>query len=82
MLWFLVIGLVAGWLASQISRGSSFGLVGNLVVGIVGAYLGGFLFSLLGLTAYGTIGSIIMSTIGAVILLWALRMVTGRTPAK
>ncbi|EAX48788.1 Transglycosylase-associated protein [Thermosinus carboxydivorans Nor1] len=82
MLWFLVIGLVAGWLASQISRGSSFGLVGNLVVGIIGAYLGGLLFSLLGLAAYGTIGSIIMSTIGAIIFLWALRMVTGRTPAK
>ena len=39
---FLVIGLVAGWLAGQIMKGKGFGLVGNLVVGVIGAFLGGF----------------------------------------
>ena len=46
---FLVIGLVAGWLAGNIMRGGGLGIAGNLVVGVVGAFLGGFLFGLLGL---------------------------------
>lgn len=77
MLWFLIIGAIAGWLAGQISRGSGFGLLGDIVVGVVGAFLGGFIFNLIGISAYGTIGSIIVATIGAVVLLWVLRMFTG-----
>lgn len=77
MLWSLIIGLIAGWLAGKISRGGGFGLVGDLVVGVVGAFVGSFVFGLLGISAYGTIGSIIMSTIGAVLFLWVLKMVTG-----
>lgn len=77
MLWFLIVGLVAGWLAGQISKGSGFGLVGDLVVGVIGAFLGGFLFNLIGINAYGTIGSIIVATIGAIVFLWILRMFTG-----
>jgi uncharacterized membrane protein YeaQ/YmgE (transglycosylase-associated protein family) len=50
---FLVIGLVAGWLAGQIMKGSGFGLVGDLILGVVGAFIGGWLFSLLGLSARG-----------------------------
>lgn len=77
MLWFLIIGVIAGWLAGQISKGSGFGLVGDMVVGVIGAFLGGFLFNLIGINAYGTIGSIIVATIGAVVFLWVLRMFTG-----
>ena len=76
MLWFLVIGLVAGWLAGMVTKGSGFGLWGDLATGVAGAFIGGFVFNLLGISAYGTIGSIIMSTIGAVIFLWILRMFT------
>lgn len=76
MLWFLIIGLVAGWLAGLFSRGRGFGLWGDLITGVIGAYVGGFLFNLLGISAYGMIGSIIVSTIGAVIFLWVLRMFT------
>lgn len=76
MLWSLIIGLVAGWLAGKISRGNSFGLIGNLIVGVIGAYVGGFLFGLMGLSAYGTIGSIVVSTIGAIVFLWVLSMFT------
>lgn len=74
VIWFLVIGAVAGWLAGQISRGGGFGLWGDLLVGVVGALVGGFVFSLLGISAYGLIGSLVTSTIGAVIFLWVLRL--------
>jgi len=76
MLWFLMIGLVAGWLAGTLFKGSGFGLWGDLGTGIVGAYVGGFLFKLIGISAYGLIGSLIVSTIGAVVFLWAIRMFT------
>ena len=75
ILWFLLIGLVAGWLAGLIMKGSGFGLIGDLVVGVIGALLGGFLFSLLGIGAYGLLGSLVMATIGAVVLLVIIRAV-------
>jgi len=67
---FLIVGLVAGWLASVLVRGRGLGLIGNLVVGvIIDAFLGGFLLRAVGLAAFGLIGSIIQATIGAVVLL-------------
>ena len=75
ILWFIFIGIVAGWLAGLLMRGHGFGLLGNLVIGVVGAVVGGFLFDLFGITAYGTIGSIVMSVIGAVVLLGLISMV-------
>lgn len=75
MLWFLFVGLIAGWLAGQIMSGSGFGILGDIVIGVVGAFLGGFVFNLLGLNAHGTIGSIVMATVGAIVLLWLLRLV-------
>ncbi len=73
LIMFLVIGLVAGWLAGNIMRGGSLGIAGNLVVGVVGAVLGGFLFGLLGLKAVGLLGSLITATVGAVVLLYLVR---------
>jgi uncharacterized membrane protein YeaQ/YmgE (transglycosylase-associated protein family) len=81
MLWFLLIGLVSGWLAGMISRGGGFGIWGDLVTGVVGSFIGGYLFSLIGISAYGAIGSIISSTIGAIILLWIMRMFSHVAPA-
>jgi uncharacterized membrane protein YeaQ/YmgE (transglycosylase-associated protein family) len=66
---FLIVGLVAGWLASVLVRGRGLGLFGNLVVGVIGAFLGGFLLRAVGLAAFGLIGSVIQATIGAVVLL-------------
>jgi uncharacterized membrane protein YeaQ/YmgE (transglycosylase-associated protein family) len=68
-IWWLLIGLAAGWLAGQIMRGRGFGLLGNLVVGVVGASVGGFLFDILGLSARSAIGSLVTATVGAVVLL-------------
>lgn len=75
-LWFILIGLAAGWLAGQIMRGGGFGLVGDIVVGVIGALLGGFLFSTFGVsTGGGLLGSLIVATIGAVVLLFGLRLI-------
>lgn len=73
ILWFLLIGIAAGWLAGVIMKGGSFGLVGDLVVGVIGAILGGFLFGLLGLEAVGLIGSLVTATVGAIVLIVILR---------
>lgn len=70
LIWFLLVGLVAGWLAGQIMKGRGFGVVGNLVVGVIGALLGRFLFGLFGLSAYGTLGALVTATVGAVVLVW------------
>ena len=76
ILWFLVVGVVAGWLAGVLVKGGGFGLIGDLVVGIVGAVLGGFLFGTLGVSlGGGLIGSIVVATIGAVVLLFIVRLI-------
>ena len=73
LLWFLIIGVVAGFLAGTLVKGGGYGLVGDLVLGVVGAVLGGFLFGLLGITAYGLIGSLVTATVGAVALIYLIR---------
>lgn len=72
---FLVIGLVAGWLAGRIMKGRGFGLVGDLVVGVIGAFIGAWVFGLLGIPAGGTLGLLVVSLVGALLLLYVLRLV-------
>lgn len=69
MFWFLLIGIIAGWLAGNILEGGGFGFFGNLVVGVIGSFVGGFLFRVVGLSARGKIAEIVMATVGAVVLL-------------
>ena len=73
LIWILVIGALAGWLAGQVMRGSGFGLLGDIVVGIVGSLIGGFIFGILGIYTYGFVGSVVMATFGAVVLLYLVR---------
>ena len=74
LLWFLIIGLVAGWLAGVLVKGGGYGLIGDLVVGVIGAFLGGFLFSQLGVSVGGGLaGSLVVATIGAIVLLVLVR---------
>jgi uncharacterized membrane protein YeaQ/YmgE (transglycosylase-associated protein family) len=75
LIMFLVIGLIAGWLASRIMRGGGFGLVGDLIVGVIGAVLGGWLFGLLGITLGGIFGALLTALIGAIILLYLIRLI-------
>jgi uncharacterized membrane protein YeaQ/YmgE (transglycosylase-associated protein family) len=72
----LVIGVVAGWLAGQIMRGTGFGIVGDLLIGIVGAFIGSWLLPQLGIhLGLGIIAAIINATIGAMILLLIIGLV-------
>lgn len=75
-LWYIIIGIVAGFAAGKIMRGGGFGLVVNLVLGIIGGVLGGWLFSILGIGVNDNsiIGSLITSTAGAIVLLWAVSL--------
>ncbi|MDD4319693.1 MAG: GlsB/YeaQ/YmgE family stress response membrane protein [Candidatus Peribacteraceae bacterium] len=72
---FLIIGLVAGWLADMIVKNSSYGLLGDLIVGVIGAFIGGWVFGAVGLEAYGIIGSLISATVGAILLLLLLNFI-------
>jgi uncharacterized membrane protein YeaQ/YmgE (transglycosylase-associated protein family) len=75
LIWFLLIGLIAGWLAGMMMKGSGYGMIGDIVIGIVGAVVGGYVLSWLGLAAYGLIGALITATIGAVILIFLIHLV-------
>lgn len=77
IIWWLVVGLIAGFLASVVMRGGGYGIVGDIVVGIIGAFIGGFLASLLGLGSGGLLWTIFIAFIGACILIAILRMVSG-----
>ena len=71
--WFILIGLAAGWIASQIMKTGNSDWLRYLVVGVIGSLLGGFLFSLIGLAATGLIGSLVTATVGAVLLVAGLK---------
>ncbi|WP_027515333.1 GlsB/YeaQ/YmgE family stress response membrane protein [Bradyrhizobium sp. WSM1417] len=78
LLVILFVGLVAGWLAGKVVRGTGFGIIGDIVVGIAGALVASFLFPKLGIhIGTGMISEIIYSAIGAVILLLVVRLVRG-----
>ena len=75
----LVVGVIAGWLAGKIVRGTGFGLIADLCIGIVGALIAGWLFPRLGIyLGAGIVAEIISATIGAILLLIVLRLVRGR----
>ncbi|MGY3427156.1 putative membrane protein YeaQ/YmgE (transglycosylase-associated protein family) [Bradyrhizobium sp. F1.13.4] len=78
LLVILFVGLVAGWLAGKVVRGTGFGIIGDIVVGIAGALVASFLFPKLGIRiGTGLISEIVYSAIGAVILLLVVRLVRG-----
>ena len=75
-LWWILVGLVAGWLTGKIMKGSGFGTLMDIIIGIVGAIVGGYLFSLLGFAGSGGfIYTVFVAVIGAVILTWLVRLV-------
>ncbi len=83
LLWWIVVGLIAGWATGKIMRGSGYGTLMDIVVGIVGAVVGGFIMRALGFSGQGgMLYTILVAIGGAVLLTWLIRLVTGnRTTA-
>ena len=75
MIYWLVVGLIAGWLAGLVMKGGGYGIIVDILLGIVGGFLGGWLFGQLGIwPAGGMLGSIIVAFVGAVILVGITRL--------
>ena len=75
LLWFLLIGLIAGWLAGIIMKGSGYGVIGDIIVGILGSFIGGHVLGWLGMGASGLIGSLLTALLGAIILIFIVRLI-------
>ena len=78
LVWTLVTGVAAGWLAGQIMKRPGSGWLGNLIVGVIGSLLGSYLFGLIGPAAYGLLGRLVMAAFGAVILITLLSFFRGK----
>jgi uncharacterized membrane protein YeaQ/YmgE (transglycosylase-associated protein family) len=77
LLAWIIIGLLAGWIAGEISRGAGFGCLGNIAIGLVGSILGGWIFSKLGIFGGGFVYSLAAATVGAVCLVLIARLFAG-----
>jgi len=75
LLWFLLIGLLAGWLAGIIMKGSGYGVIGDIIIGILGALIGGHVLGWLGIVTYGLLGSLLAALLGAIILIFIVRLI-------
>jgi len=75
MIYWLVVGLIAGWLAGLVMKGGGYGILVDILLGILGGFLGGWIFGRLGIwPGGGMIGSIIVAFVGAVVLVWITRL--------
>ncbi|HEY3767845.1 MAG TPA: GlsB/YeaQ/YmgE family stress response membrane protein [Candidatus Angelobacter sp.] len=71
LIWWIIVGLIAGWLAGKIMKGSGYGTLGDILLGMVGAIVGGWILRILGFYSSGRlISSILVATLGAVFLVW------------
>ena len=75
IIWWIVVGLIAGWAAGKIMKGGGYGVIADIVLGIVGAIVGGWIASFVGLGGGGTIWTILVAILGAVILIWITRLI-------
>jgi uncharacterized membrane protein YeaQ/YmgE (transglycosylase-associated protein family) len=77
LLVILVVGLIAGWLAGKIMRGTGYGIIGDIIIGIIGAFIGMWLWGLLRLPMIGNVwvDRIVISTVGAIVLLFVLGLI-------
>ncbi|MEO8879609.1 MAG: GlsB/YeaQ/YmgE family stress response membrane protein [Gemmatimonadaceae bacterium] len=78
MIWWICVGLVAGWATGKLVKGSGFGALADIVIGIIGAVIGGFVMRTLGFAGSGGfVYTILVAILGAVILLWLERLISG-----
>ena len=74
LIWWIIVGLIAGWAAGKIMRGGGYGPLMDIILGIVGAVVGGWLMGAIGIYAGGLIGTIVIAIIGAIFLIWLSRL--------
>jgi uncharacterized membrane protein YeaQ/YmgE (transglycosylase-associated protein family) len=79
LLYWILIGLVAGWLAGKIARGAGYGCITDIILGLIGSVLGGWLFMKLGIFGGGTLYSLAAATVGAVILVAIVHLFVGNS---
>ena len=73
LIWWIIVGLIAGWAAGKIMKGGGYGVIADIILGILGAIIGGWVVGLLGFGGGGLIWSILVAILGAVILIWITR---------
>lgn len=74
-LYFILIGILAGFLAGKVMRGKGFGLLGDLIIGIIGSVFGGWVLGVIGLSFGGLIGALFTAFVGACLLLFLIRLI-------
>ncbi|HEV2425083.1 MAG TPA: GlsB/YeaQ/YmgE family stress response membrane protein [Terriglobia bacterium] len=74
IIWWIVVGLIAGWAAGKIMKGGGYGVIADIVLGILGGIIGGWIVGFFGLAGGGLISSILVAILGAVILIWITRI--------
>jgi uncharacterized membrane protein YeaQ/YmgE (transglycosylase-associated protein family) len=78
IIWWIIVGLIAGFITGKLMKGSGFGAIGDIIVGIIGAIVGGFIMQRLGYAGSGgLIYTVIVAIVGAVLLTLLLRLITG-----
>ena len=75
IIWWIVVGLIAGWAAGKIMKGGGYGVIADIILGILGAIVGGWVVGQLGIGGGGLVWSILVSILGAVILIWITRLI-------
>jgi len=76
-IWWIIIGLLAGWIAGHLTRGRGFGCLVDVILGLIGAVIGGWIFTRLGISALGFFGSLAAATVGAILLVAIARLFAG-----
>lgn len=79
---FILVGAIAGWLSGRVMRGHGFGLIGDVIVGVIGAFIGGYIFGVAGVELGGLAGTLALSFVGALLLLFIVRLFTGRRKGR
>ena len=75
IIWWIIVGLIAGWAAGKIMKGGGYGTIADILLGIVGGIVGGSVVGMFGVHAGGLISSILVAILGAVILIWISRAI-------
>lgn len=72
---WIVSGIIAGWLAGLIVKGSGFGIIGDFIIGLIGGLLGGWVFGFLGVSATNWVGQVLVAAVGGILLVLIIRMI-------